>query len=444
MSEDQKTTLPVDYCPAGELEEITQVGSSGLLQFHPLGAPPVMAFHALIRLPTVIGRAESCDIRLDDPSVSRRHASLHIGPAGCRVEDNGSTGGVFVNGQRVTAATLSGGEILRLANTLLIYLPQGPAPETCLYPMPTGGILAGPRFDLIRDLLDRAASSDLSVLITGQTGTGKDLAARHLHRAGPRAGRPLVAVNCSAIPEELFESELFGHVKGAFTGAGTDRPGLVREAHGGTLFLDEIGELSVRCQAKLLRVIQDRRVTPVGSARAVEVDVRLVSATNQDLRVLVDQGRFRLDLLARVAELRVELPPLEQRREDIPLLVEWFIRKHGGHQSVKLETLEQLCLRPWPMNIRQLESAVRRAIFLAGERPVLKEKYFRDELMEDPPPAPLPRSEAEPEQLLTRELVEVLRRNRGKVEAASRELGLSPSQVYRRAAKLGVRIKDYR
>ena len=225
MSEDEKTTLPVDYSPAGELEEITQVGASGLLRFHPLGSPPCMAFHALVRLPTVIGRADACDLRLDDPSVSRKHATFHMGPAGCRVEDCQSTSGVFVNGQRVSTSSLTGGEIIRLANTLLIYLPQGPSPQDCVYPMQTTGIMAGPSFDTTRDLLNRAASCDLSVLITGQTGTGKDLAARHLHQAGPRREQPLVAVNCSAIPEELFESELFGHVKGRSPGPGRTAPG---------------------------------------------------------------------------------------------------------------------------------------------------------------------------------------------------------------------------
>ena len=444
MSEEEKATLPVDFSPAGEQDEITQVGASGLLRFHPLGAPPCMDFFALAKLSTVIGRAEGCDVRLDDPSVSRRHATLHLGPRGCRMEDAGSTSGVYVDGQRVKSAALAGGEIVRLANTLLIYLPQGPSPDDAVYPASTSGIMAGPRFDPIRDLLSRAAGSDLSVLITGQTGTGKDLAARHLHQAGPRRDHPMVAVNCSAIPEELFESELFGHVKGAFSGASHDRPGLLREAHGGTLFLDEIGELSPRCQAKLLRVLQDHRVTPVGSALAHEVDLRLVSATNQDLRTRVDEGAFRLDLLARVAELRVELPPLAQRREDIPLLVAGFILKHGGHQTVKLETLEQLCLRPWPMNIRQLESAVRRAIFLAGDKTVLRDKYFHDELLAQEGTEAAGDAAEDPERLLTDELTDVLRRHHGRVEPAARELGLSPSQIYRRAAKLGVRIKDYR
>ncbi len=444
MSEEEKATLPVDFRSAADQDEITQVGASGLLRFYPLGAPPCMEFFALARLSTVIGRAEGCDVCLDDPTVSRRHATLHMGPRGCRIEDVGSTSGVFVDGQRVRSAPLTGGEIVRLANTLLIYLPQGPSPDAAVYPLSYSGIMAGPRFDIIRDLLSRAAGSDLSVLITGQTGTGKDLAARHLHQAGPRRDRPMVAVNCSAIPEELFESELFGHVRGAFSGASQDRPGLMREAHGGTLFLDEIGELSPRCQAKLLRVLQDRRVTPVGSARAHEVDLRLVSATNQDLRARVDEGAFRLDLLARVAELRVELPPLALRREDIPLLVAGFILKHGGHHTVKLETLEQLCLRPWPMNIRQLESAVRRAIFLAGEKSVLRDKYFRDELLGEETPGPGPDPTEDPDRLLTDELTDVLRRHHGKVEPAARELGLRPSQVYRRAAKLGVRIKDYR
>jgi DNA-binding NtrC family response regulator len=212
-----------------------------------------------------------------------------------------------------------------------------------------------------------------TVLITGETGTGKEVAARALHLAGPRRRGPLVAVNCSALPENLLEDELFGHVRGAFTGAHQSRTGRFEQADGGTLFLDEIGEMPLELQTKLLRVLQEREFQRLGSSESVRVDIRVVAATNCDLRQRVEEARFREDLFYRLNVVPIHMPPLRARREDIPMLAVHFARKICAAERIPLkglagEALDHLCDYPWPGNVRQLENAVEMAIALSGER----------------------------------------------------------------------------
>jgi two-component system response regulator GlrR len=213
------------------------------------------------------------------------------------------------------------------------------------------------------------AESDASVLIQGESGTGKELLARAIHRASARRGRPMVAVNCAAIPEPLLESELFGHVKGAFTGAIRDHQGLFQAASGGTLFLDEVGDMPLALQVKLLRALQEREVRPVGSARAVSVDVRIISATHRDLPAEIAAGRFREDLYYRLNVVGLLLPPLSARREDIPLLAARFLNQLAERYKREIngfapEALQALICAPWPGNVRQLYNAVERCVAL--------------------------------------------------------------------------------
>jgi two-component system response regulator PilR (NtrC family) len=220
------------------------------------------------------------------------------------------------------------------------------------------------------DLIGKIHSTKTSVLITGESGTGKELVARALHTEGNRSAQSFVAVNCGAIPDELMESELFGHIKGSFTGAHADKPGLFRQAQGGTLFLDEIGELSLGLQVKLLRALQERRVKPVGAATETEVDVRVVAATNRDLEAEVARGAFRQDLYYRLNVIEVRLPPLRQRREDVPLLVEHFIRKFAPEQDKEIRGVEPAAMKrleeyDFPGNVRELENIIERAVALA-------------------------------------------------------------------------------
>jgi serine/threonine-protein kinase PknK len=218
-------------------------------------------------------------------------------------------------------------------------------------------------------LLDRVVDSDLPVVVEGESGTGKELVARALHFNGPRKRRPFVAENCAAIPETLLESVLFGHVKGAFTGAVKDSRGLFVEADGGTLFLDEVSAMPFSMQVKLLRVLQDGEVRPVGGSRTTKVGVRIIVASNADLSDMVKMGAFREDLYYRLSVISLKLPPLRNRKEDIPLLAEHFCRKHGGDNppGIAKETLEALIDYPWPGNVRQLENEMMRAIVLCGD-----------------------------------------------------------------------------
>jgi DNA-binding NtrC family response regulator len=229
---------------------------------------------------------------------------------------------------------------------------------------------SGPAMSMVKRLGERAAKSSIPVLITGESGVGKELIARAVHGASDRAGKPFIAVNCGAIPENLVESILFGHEKGSFTGASEKHLGKFQEANGGTLFLDEVGELPLDMQVKLLRVLQEGEVDAIGSKRSVKIDVRIVSATNRDLAKAAADGSFREDLFYRLNVYPIEAPSLRERREDIPSLVEAFIRRFNVEEGKRVvgaapETIQLLCAHEWPGNVRQLENAVYRAIVLA-------------------------------------------------------------------------------
>lgn len=226
--------------------------------------------------------------------------------------------------------------------------------------------------NIVRALIAKLASSDSTVLITGESGTGKELAARAIHEVSPRREQAFVPVNCGAIPEELLESELFGHVRGAFTGAVNARQGRFQLAHGGTLFLDEIGEMSPKLQVKLLRVLQEREFEPVGSDHSVQVDVRVITATNQDLRVAVREGKFREDLFYRLNVLPLELPPLRQRDGDIALLIRHFLNLHGRRKGKKVLEVDSAAMAAlekyhWPGNVREVENLIERLVVLTED-----------------------------------------------------------------------------
>ncbi len=231
--------------------------------------------------------------------------------------------------------------------------------------------------DRLRDLVKRVAGATTSVLITGESGTGKEMVARSLHFQSPRSEAPFVVLNCGAVPENLIESELFGHVKGAFTGATGAKEGLFRAADGGTLFLDEVGELPAPLQVKLLRVLQDRKVRPVGGSTEVEVDVRVLAATNRDVEAEIKAGTFREDLFYRLNVIRIEVPPLRERPEDIPVLASYFLDKHAALQGRPLRLSEDavrwLAQQSYAGNVRELENIVERGVTLARGNTVERE-----------------------------------------------------------------------
>ncbi len=234
-----------------------------------------------------------------------------------------------------------------------------------------------PPIDRLRDLIKRVANATTSVLITGESGTGKEMVARSLHFLSPRADAPFVVLNCGAVPENLIESELFGHMKGAFTGATAAKEGLFRAANGGTLFLDEVGELPPAMQVKLLRVLQDHRVRPVGGSAEVEVDVRVVAATNRDVESEVEAGSFREDLFYRLNVIRIEVPPLRDRPEDIPILAQYFLEKHAALQGRRVqlspEAVRWLAQQAYAGNVRELENMIERGVTLASGSMVERE-----------------------------------------------------------------------
>ncbi len=304
---------------------------------------------------------------------------------------------------------------------------------------------ASPAMQAVFALIRQAAPGDASVFIIGESGTGKELVARALHYDSPRAERPFVPVNCAAVPAGLLESELFGHVKGAFTGAVATRRGLIREAEGGTLFLDEIGDMAPELQAKLLRVIEDRAVRPVGSDEAVPVDLRLIAATNKDLVVRIQEGLFREDLYYRLAVIPIHLPPLRERREDIPLLAEHFLRRAVAASGKPIhgftpEAMSALLRHPWPGNVRELENVVERAVTLTAGDQVVPEALLLEAALAPAPGALLAQATGRPtlEELTAEYVALVLREVGGDKDKAAEILGISKRTLYRWEKQPGV------
>jgi len=290
-------------------------------------------------------------------------------------------------------------------------------------------------------LIRKVAANRSNVLITGESGTGKEVVARTLHFVGARASKPFIPVNCTAIPEGLLESELFGHVRGAFTGAHTSKRGLFEEANGGTLFLDEIGDMGLGLQGKLLRVLQDREIRPVGANRSTTIDVRIIAATNKDLHKELEEDRFRQDLFYRLNVIPIDIPPLRDRRDDIPALAEAFLRKHAGSEkrSISPETMNVLMSRRWEGNARELENVIERVLALSESREIRPEDLpFSNEFTATKP---------QPEEALMKTAVEhnltlrefedryinaILHHTGGNKVQAARILGINRRTLYRR------------
>jgi DNA-binding NtrC family response regulator len=341
----------------------------------PLG-PPLRVRMSTSRY--VVGRGADCDLQLPDPErrLSRRHFTLEHRAAGLRVSDL-SRNGCFLDGERLGAEArpFRPGQRLEFAGfTLIADNPQVAGPDRTTLsgavrdPLDLGLVGTSSCIGQLRQDILRCGAFDLPVLIQGETGSGKELVARGLHEASHFAQGPLVAVNCGAIPEGTAASELFGHEKGAFTGASEARLGAFRRAQGGTLFLDELGELSPAVQASLLRAVETREVLPLGAEKPVPVHFRLVAATHRDLRGAVRRGDFREDLYYRINVIALEIPPLRQRPGDVPLLVLHFAREAAGGRNVKFsdDALDALAGCSWPGNVRQLRNVVLRAMVCAG------------------------------------------------------------------------------
>jgi two-component system, NtrC family, response regulator HydG len=320
----------------------------------------------------LVGKGPACDLRLTDPLVSRRHASIEVTHDRLRVTDLESTNGTAVNGVPVDAAYVSLGDRVRVADTVLLF-ELGDATAVDLPRETRFGRMLGAS-DAMRSLYPlcaRLAASHVPALIEGETGTGKEVLAEALHETGPRAGGPFVVFDCTAVPPTLVESTLFGHERGAFTGAVAARAGVFEEANRGTLLIDEIGELDLALQPKLLRALERSEVQRVGSNRWTKVDVRIIAATRRDLDREVQAGRFRDDLFFRLAVGRIELPPLRRREGDVLLLAEHFWRAMGagggGDRPLPRDVAQRFEDYRWPGNVRELHNAVARVLALGDD-----------------------------------------------------------------------------
>jgi DNA-binding NtrC family response regulator len=382
--------------------------------------------------PLRIGKAGDNELILQDDWVSRYHCVIETGASRPRVRDLGSKNGTFVNGLRIGAAELEINSVLALGNTRL---------RVSLEEEPHTPLLG--ETELMRELrrqIDDLAPTELSVLILGETGTGKELVARALHDRSGRAGA-FVPVNCGAIPRELVESELFGHERGAFTGAALRHKGLFQEADRGTLFLDEIGELPLELQPRLLRVLESGLLRPVGQSREQRVSVRVIAATHVDLWRAVELGRFREDLFYRLEQACIVTPPLRSRAADIPLLAHHLLAElceHGSGHALSGPALELLKSHHWPGNVRELRNVLRRAAALAG--PVLEPSDLRlTGRSRTPHSEGAIRIDGRPFLEIEREVLEwSIRRHGGNKRAAALALQIPKSTLCDKAKRYGI------
>jgi len=390
----------------------------------------------------LIGASSTCDIALDDAYISAVHCELERRPHDrLLVRDRRSKNGTFLNGNRVEIAELTIGAVLTVGRTGLLALGRRSRQQ------PSARELLIGRDPVLREALDQAAlaaATSCNVLVVGETGTGKELLARAVHEASPRALGPFVPVNCGAIPAELAESELFGHERGAFTGATSERDGYFVQADGGTLFLDEIGELPRTQQPHLLRALETRRVRRVGGHRERAVNIRLISATNR-LDLDASSSPLRTDLYHRIATLVIELPPLRQRTDDIPLLVDAFlaeIEPEFGRREITADALAALADYPWPGNVRELRHAVHRGAALSANRLRIEDLLPRRNAVPVPvPPEPaLPLSihDLRPFEVALRDLLLAAYRQHRSVRCAAAALGIPKSTFADRARRFGI------
>jgi len=392
---------------------------------------------------STVGRGSEVTMSLAAACVSRCHAEIYRQGPALVFHDLESTNGSYVNGQRVEFASLADGDVIRLGDAVGVVTKlaaEGGAPLAADLVEIAPGMVFGPGLAAELADLGRVAPSDLPIVIVGETGTGKEFLARAAHLMSRRRGA-LHAVNCAALPTALAEAELFGHARGAYTGAEQAGLGHVRAADGGTLFLDELPELPLPVQAKLLRVLQEQKVTPLGETRPVSVDLRIVVAGQQPLGDLVAAGKMRQDLAARLSGLVVTAPPLRDRRIDVGLLLEHYLALHakGSPPAVDPRLLECALLYRWPGNVRELELLTRRLIALHGHEPLLRRSHLPGEIRASAPgdgppgaaPAPAQAPAADRDEHDLRKLVAELRRADGNVSRAAAAAGLSRSRAYR-------------
>lgn len=414
-----------------------------------------------------IGRDAANELSLPDLSLSRRHCVVRVAAEAVAISDLDSLNGTFVGDVPVKERSLEDGDVIKIGRSQLLFLDRehGAAPSgidledavlrrTTVALRQNGVLLKtstllgeanGDRtlvgesaaMQAVYALISRVAATDSTVILRGETGTGKELAARAIHRASARARQPFVVINCAALTETLLESELFGHEKGAFTGAIAQKKGKLELAHGGTVFLDEIAEISPVLQSKLLRALQEREFDRVGGTRSIRVDLRFIAATNQNLEAAVQEGRFRHDLYYRLNVISLTMPPLRERREDIPLLARYFAARYGGRcnratTGISPEATSYLLNYEWPGNVRELENAIERAIVLATADCICPEDLPESILEVASPPVNIPAMYHDAVKQAKRRIIQdALEQAGGHYVEAAALLGLNPTYLHR-------------
>jgi hypothetical protein len=376
-----------------------------------------------------LGRSPDCEIPVHGDGASREHAEIHRKGPVLVLNDLGSTNGTFVNGARVEQVPLKAGSILRIGECIGVVCVSDEDDIGARFGEISATFCAGPALRRVLEPLARIATSDLPILIEGETGTGKERVAEYVHAQSGRAG-PFHAVNCASLPPAIAENELFGHARGAFTGADSAHSGHFLAAHGGTLFLDEIAELSLPIQAKLLRVVQEQKVTRLGDTRSIPIDIRIVAACQGSLGKLVDAQRFRADLRARLSGARFELPTLRGSPEEVPFYFRRFLDLHSGGRSpaVDARVVERLCLYDWPGNLRELELLARELLTLHGHEPSIRRVHLPEHLRLKGCATAAPEP---PQRVELRRLAGALHAWGGNLTRASAALGMSRARAYR-------------
>ena len=397
-------------------------------------------------------------VRVPGRSMSSTHARLRAESGEWVLEDAHSTNGSFVNDARVERSVLRDGDILELGHTLFVFRAALPTPIGTPLELDSNDLCVPPGFATLLpeeqprlEGLDRIARSSITVLLCGETGTGKEVLARSIHRLSGRSGR-YVAVNCGALPASLVESHLFGHARGAFSGAVKDELGAIRAADRGPLLLDEIGDLPLAAQPALLRVLQEREVTPVGSSQAQAVEVRVIAATHQPLDVLVSKGSFRADLLARLSGFTHRLRPLRAHREDLGVIAAALLTKDGAgvaDAAISPQAGRQLISAEWPWNVRQLEQVLKRGFALAHGS-VLSAKHVQEAIgpehspQDDKRPSRPPPRLSETDASIEKEVISQLERHDGNISAVAKALGKERMQIHRWMKRFGIAADAFR